>query len=56
MECGAKEESEEKIKRKRGLSPLSHPLVVVFLCSHLFPLSPAAPRSERLEQVMLVCT
>ena len=35
MECGAKEESEKKIRRKRGrgkvptLSPLSHPVLVV---------------------------
>ena len=38
VECGAKEESERHT--------LLHPLVV-FFCSHLFPLS---PRSERLEQ------
>jgi len=27
---GVKEESKKKIRRKRGLSPLPHPLVVVF--------------------------
>ena len=53
MECGAKEESEKKNEEENresespSLSPLPHPLVVCFFCSHLFALS---PRSERLEQ------
>ena len=60
-DSGVRREGSErkKIRGKRGspsLSPLPHPLVVVvvvvfFLCSHLFALS---PRSERLEQASLV--
>ena len=62
MERGAKEESENKISRKRGREegtllpcyPLPHPLVnFFFFCLHLFALS---PRFERLEQAKPVST
>ena len=61
MGHGAKEESEEKIRRKRGLSPLPHPLVVVVFCFFvLTSLSPPPPAlhapSKHLEQAMLVST
>ena len=61
MECGPKEESEKKIRRKRGreggtrsfaLTPPSPPRwFFFFFFSHLFVVS---PRSERLEQTTLL--
>ena len=60
MECDAKEESEKKIRRKRGreggtrsftLTPTPPPRCFFFFFSHLFVVS---PRSERLEQTTLL--
>ena len=53
VECGTKEETEKKIRRKkgRGLSPLPHPLFVclfVFFSAYIF--FTLSPRSELLEQ------
>ena len=57
MRCvGREREKNREEKRERGkggfsLSPLPHPLVVFFSCSHLFARS---PRSERLEQTKII--
>ena len=53
---GREREKNREEKRERGkggfsLSPLPHPLVVFFSCSHLFARS---PRSERLEQTKII--
>ena len=47
MDWREREKNKERNRESPSLSPLPHPLVVSFFCSHLYELS---PRSERLEQ------